>query len=100
MSKKQKQELVKKLKLADVKIICECALNIVKQKVPLHDATLKKLGQSKAFSDLIVQLADKKVSLVKQKEKLATQTGKGFPLMLFAPILTGLVSRLADKFIK
>ena len=66
-----------------VTCLCECALNIIKGKVPLTPGQKKKLAKHKIH---LRTLADKKVPHFKRK-RLLIQKG-GFVGSLLAPILS------------
>jgi len=84
----------KVLKLADkeiIRVICECALNILNGNVPLDPEKKQTLGK---FKSVMRKLAQRGENWKRKKRYL--QTGRGLNLipLLLSPILSGVINSL------
>lgn len=79
------------LKSADkelVRCLCECALNVIKGKVPVNSGHKKKLSP---YKQLLRKLVLKKGSW-KNKKKILLQKGGNFIPLILGPILSTVLS--------
>ena len=93
LSKKDRVKLVEVLGSDMVKSLCECALNIVHQKVKIQP---KNKAAYKKNANNIRLLINKKASL-KAKKKILVQKGGALLPLLIAPVLGILSQIIAEK---
>lgn len=87
-----RKQLLKKLTNEKLKIVCECALNLLRGNIPVTKSQKAKLQKHKAA---LRKLASKKLPLFKKKRVLL-QKGSGF-LGILLPTALSLLSSIIGK---
>lgn len=89
----KRNEVIRDADLCFVKILCECALNVLKGRVPLTKTQLKRL---RPHANTLVKLSDKKTS---QKEQRDILRKKGGFLPIILPALISTLGSMAGDTI-
>ena len=89
-SPQHRLRMLKSAHLGLVKCICECALNVLKERIPTNKSQKRRLSR---FKKVLRKLAAKRGSL-KHKKRIIVQSGGSFLLSLI-PIA---ISALSHRF--
>ena len=88
----QRKALIRTASEEQLRSVCECALNILRQQVHLSP---KQIAELRKHRSLVYKLADRSIP-IPRKRKLLEQSGGVLPALL-VPVLSSVLGAVASK---